>query len=189
MNRTIVRISAAALAVLVVSPGLAHDAGEEPQSEAPGGHGMQMGQGMMQGGMGEQQGMQGSMGQHQGMMGGGMGQMMQMMSHCAGMMEEMHGESGEHDMGGQEGSGGAHGMPMMPGTMEDPQAAGGDDSATAEALARAFVSGRAGVEAGQVEIVGVRAEDGSYLVEYRHGSSTGTVLVDAESGAVSEVER
>ena len=163
---------AIALTVLAVSPALAQEGqmGDPEQDDPAAMDGMPMEQGMMQDGM-----MQG------GMMQGGMMQMMQMMSHCTSAMEQMHGE--HEGMGEMDGMGGM-GMPGMMGGNET----AGFDSATAEALARAFVRGQAGDDAAPVEIVGVTVEDGNFLVEYRQGNSQGTVLVNAETGEVTEVD-
>ena len=168
MKRKIGQTLAIALTVLAVSPALAQDGPvEDPEPEGPAGmNGMQMGQDMMPGEM----------------MQGGMMQMMQMMSHCTNAMEQMHGDhEGMGEMNGMGGMG-------MPGMMEGNQAASGFDAATAEALARAFVSGQAPDNAEPVEIVGVTVDDGSFVVDYRQGSTQGRVLVDAETGEVTEAD-
>lgn len=142
---------------------------DAPEQEAPADmNGMQMGQDMMQGGVE----------QHQGMM--------QMMMQCMGMMEQMHGEDGTRGegMGGMNSMGG---MGMMPGMMGD-QAASPFDEATAEALARAFVVGQQGNDAAPVEIVDVALDGGNYVVEYQQDGAEGTVLVNAETGDVTEAD-
>lgn len=166
MTRKIGQTLAVALTVLAVSPALAQEAPmDDPEQEGPGGmNGMQMGQDMMPGGM----------------MQGGMMQMMQMMSYCTSAMKQMHGDhDGVGEMNGMGGMG-------MPGMMKGDQVAGGFDAVTAEALAKAFVSGQAPDNAEPVEIVGVTVDDGSFVVDYRQGSIQGTVLVDIETGEVTE---
>lgn len=167
MKRRVKQVAAIALTVVAVSPGLAQEAPmDTPESEDSAAmDGMQMGQGMMQGGMDRHQGM------------------MQMMMHCMSMMEQMHGE-GAHE---HEGMGGMNGM-GMPGMMEGDQSASGFDVTTAEALARAFVRGQGGDDVGPVEIVGVTVDDATYVVEYRRGNTQGTVVVDAETGEVTEAD-
>ena len=165
MKRTLAKGMAIVLTVLAVSLTLAQGGQMgDPEPDDPAGmYGMPMGQGMMQ----------------DGMMQGGMMQMMQMMSHCASAMEQMHGE--HQGMGEMNGMGGM-GMPGMMGGNE----ADRFSATTAEALARAFVRGQSGDDTAPVEIVGVTVEEGNLLVEYRQGNSQGTVLVNAETGEVTE---
>ena len=162
VKRKLAKGIAIALTVLAVSPALAQEGqmGDPEPDDAAGMDGMPMGQGMMQDGM------------------------MQMMSHCASAMEQMHG--GRH---GHEGMGEMNGMRGMgmPGMMGGNETVG-FEADTAEALARAFVRGRSGDDAATVEIVGVTVADGNFLVEYRQGDSQGTVLVNAETGEVTEVD-
>lgn len=176
MKRKIGQTLAIALTVLAVSPALAQDGPMDDPEGPTGMDGMQMGQGTMQDDMMQDEMMQG------GMMQGGMMQMMQMMSHCMSMMEQMHGDNeGMGEMNGMNGMG-------MPGMMESNRPASGFDAATAEALARAFVRGQAPDNAEPVEVVGVTVEGNNFLVEYRQGNSQGTLLVDSETGEVTDAE-
>ena len=161
VRRKLAKVLAIVLTALAVGPVLAQEGqmGDPEPDDPVGMDGMPMGPGTMQ---------------------GGMMQMMQMMSHCISAMEQMHGD--------HEGAGEMNGIgPVMPGMM------GGQETAnltpaTVEALARAFVRGQAGDDAAPVEIVGVTVEDGSFLVEYRQGDSQGRVLVDTETGEVTEAD-
>ena len=103
-----------------------------------------------------------------------------------GMMHGPGGMGGEMMHPGLGGMGGFSGM-MHPGFGAMGRFAGhgvanGMSPATAEALARAFLAGR-GEGGSVVEVAGPRV---TYEVSYQAGDRTGVLLIDAQTGEVSE---
>lgn len=149
------------LALLIAMPvsALAQDEppGQEPR-RAPGGMSAMMGDAPMQ---------------------GGMMPMMDMMMACASMMEGMHGHGTT-----SEGMG-SHSEPDsdMQGRLGRPDVAR-YDAATAEALARAYLRGRAAEGAQDIEFLEITLDAGIYLVTYRREGAEGVVRVDAATGTV-----
>lgn len=130
------------------------------------------------------QGARGAPGGMSGMMDGApmqgdMMPMMDMMMACASMMEGVHGHGTT-----SEGMG-DHSEPDsdMRGRMGRPDVFR-YDAATAEALARAYLSGQASEAAQDIEFPEVTLDAGIYLVTYRRGSAEGVVRVDAATGIV-----
>lgn len=152
------------LTVGLVAYALAQDTTTPPADAA----GMSMAQGGMSGGMGmmNQQGMTGEQG------------MMQMMNACATMMQHMAQMMGGEQMGAM----GMMGPQMDMGQM-DMSGAERIDQTDAEALARAFLTGRSPEGA---EIEEVTRDEGRYTVSYRQGDTSGTLSVDATTGEVLE---
>jgi hypothetical protein len=105
---------------------------------------------------------------------------MPMMEQCTHMMSMMQMMGEGLNMMGEPGTEGAmgEGMNVMPDSLRF-------DTATAEALARAFLSGRSPSSPAPI-LLEVDRADGSYLVSYRQGASEGVLLVDAMTGVVKE---
>ncbi len=112
------------------------------------------------------------------------------MRTMSGWLADWFGVSGMQGMpgmmGGQGMMGGFGGM-MHPGFagmggLAGPAAASGMSPAAAEALARAFLAGR-GDGGSVVEVSGPRV---TYEVTYEDGDRTGILLIDAQTGEVSE---
>ncbi len=109
---------------------------------------------------------------------GQQGNMMQMMMHCASMMQEMQGEM----VSGMRMPNGSNGTMNQQMSMEDNSGLVRYDQETAEALARAFLTGR-NAEA-EIHELEVETDDDMYTVSYRQGDATGTLTVDATTGEV-----
>ena len=109
-------------------------------------------------------------------------------SGMPGMMggQGMMGGMAQPGFGGSDASGMRGGM-MHPGFgamggFAGHGVANGMSPATAEALARAFLAGR-GESGSVVEVAGPRV---TYEVSYQAGDRTGVLLIDAQTGEVSE---
>lgn len=133
-------------------------------------------------GMNDMNGMNGANGMN-GMADGGVMPMMNMMMACANMMEGMHDGAMAEGAGNDKGFGSA-----MPGMMSQAESAS-YDTATAEALARAYLSGRDPESAQDIEIVGTSLDAGRYTVTYRQGDTEGRVTIDAATGIVVPEEQ
>jgi hypothetical protein len=161
MNRWLLTLTAS-LGALAVAVALAHGA-TNPSSETPSGPTTM--QPRAQDMMGDNM-----MGQQ--------GNMMQMMMHCASMMQEMQGEM----VSGMRMPNGSNGTMNQQMSMEDNSGLVRYDQETAEALARAFLTGR-NAEA-EIHELEVETDDDMYTVSYRQGDATGTLTVDATTGEV-----